>query len=129
MALAALQTNPPPGPDRFPTLRAAPSDVALRPPGEESETEDEVPDFEGASLPVFNNNTNNGVAKMLASTMCFLWCVGNYCEETIENQLEILQEAVRYIGKTCPTAEIQLHTFSRNRSSLLYQDNPVFVVM
>jgi hypothetical protein len=99
------------------------------PPGDNDNNIVETPGFDAAPLPVFNNNSNQNAAAMINKTLTFLWCIGPYCEMAVEEQLEILHEAVRCITKACPTAEVQLHTFSRNKSSLVYQDNPVFVVM
>ena len=112
---------------RSPLVNMSRAEANLVPPGVDEEND---PGFDAAPLPAFNDTSNDQSAiAMLNKTMTFLWCIGQYCELPVDKQLEILQEAVRYITKSCPTATVQLLTFSRKRSSMPYQDNPVYVAM
>jgi hypothetical protein len=90
------------------------------PPGEDT------PQFDG--LPVIENK-EDGSLDTYKTTVCFVWCIGPCCELPNNEQIDILQEAVRYLGKQCPSATTQLHTFSRDRQSLVFQDNPVYCIM
>lgn len=112
-------------------MNALTNSVGSADPTDEQHADLTDPGFDVEPRPVFNENTvlNQSAEEMLKNTLTFVWTIGPYCELPINEQLEILQEAVRYLGKSCPEARVQLHTFSRHRSSLIYQDNPVFVVM
>jgi hypothetical protein len=132
--MLVLGRNVPPPQTRFPLLSSTSStEAVLRPPGHTSDDDEPsagTPQFDAGPLPVFNNSAANNIPDVTNKTLTYLWCVGESCELAVDEQLEILQEAVRYIGKSCLTGvEVQLHTFSRNRSSMVYQDNPVYVVM
>jgi hypothetical protein len=115
--------GPRPSTSRFPVAYPAND---LRPPGDESDGEPPVEiGFDARPLPAFNDNS---IATKLEETLTFIWCIGEYCEMTCDHQTDILQEAVRCLTRTALKSEVQLHTFSRDKSSLVYQDNPVYVV-
>lgn len=64
------------------------------------------------------------------TTIGFVWTVGEACLLPEEEQMFILNDAVRFLVKQCPEAPIRKHRFgAATAPSLVYQDNPVISIV